>query len=219
MNNKESVKRLVFNREQASKIVSIISEDEAVLLQMIENILLALNNPIVMEHYNNYPKYIEEYGIENLLKRKVEFKENDKFEFEVANLLMALQLLISCAFELIKEGKIVDYNKHRQEVAEKNNFKIYAIESIINMLGFEYFMANIYNLVILVVGKENYKIITELFSNEDMSMLEKDNLFNDNSVMQYNKEIVIWFGMIRVFIDLMTCIVELNTEKGNSEME
>ncbi|EHO07739.1 MULTISPECIES: hypothetical protein [Myroides] len=218
MNNKESVKRLVFNREQASKIVSIISEGEVVLLQMIENILLALNNPIVMEHYNNYPKYIEEYGIENLLKRKVEFKENDKFEFEVANMLMALQLLISCAFELIKEDKLVDYNKYRQEAAEKSNFRIYAIESIVNMIGFEYFMAHIYNLVILVVGKENYKIITELFSNEDISMLEKDNLFNDNSVMQYNKEIVIWFGMIRVFIDLMACIVELNAEKDNLEM-
>ncbi|MBB1139031.1 MULTISPECIES: hypothetical protein [Myroides] len=218
MNNKESVKRLVHNQEQASKIVSIISEDEAILLQMIENILFALNNPIVMEHYNNYPKYIEEYGIENLLKRKVEFEENDKFEFEVANMLMALQLLISCAFELIKEGKLVDYNKHRQEVAEKNNFRIYAIESIINMLGFKYFMTHIYNLVILVVGEDNYKIITKLFSNEDISMLEKDNLFTDNSVMQYNKEIVIWFGMIRVFIDLIACIVELNADKDNLEM-
>ncbi|MDM1507737.1 hypothetical protein HX079_18470, partial [Myroides odoratimimus] len=91
MTNKENIKRLIINREQVVNVVTIISEDEMVLLQMIDNILLVLNNPIVMEHYNNYPKYIEEYGIEKLLKRQVEFEDIGKFEFEVANTLMALQ--------------------------------------------------------------------------------------------------------------------------------
>lgn len=216
MNNKENIKRLIINREQVIKVATIISEDEMVLLQMIDNILLELNNPIVMEHYNNYTEYIEEYGIEKLLKREVEFEDTGKVEFEVANTLMALQLLISCAFELIKEGKLVDYNKHRQDVEENNNFKIYAIEKIINLMGFEYFMAHIYSLVILVVGKENYKTITESFSSEDVPMLEKENVPDDNPIMQDDKEIIIWFGMIRIFIDLMTCIVELNTGQDNT---
>ena len=217
MTNKENIKRLIITREQVVNVLTIISEDEMVLLQMIDNILLALNNPIVMEHYNNYPKYIEEYGIEKLLKREVEFGDTGKFEFEVANTLMALQLLICCAFELIKEGKLVDYKKHEKEVLEKNSFKIYAIEKIINIMGFEYFMAHIYNLVILVVGKENNKTITDLFSSQDISVLEKENVLDDNPIMQYNKEVIIWFGMIRIFIDLMTCIVELNTDQDNTQ--
>ncbi|EKB06373.1 hypothetical protein AS361_15870 [Myroides marinus] len=217
MTNKENIKRLIITREQVVNVVTIISEDEMVLLQMIDNILLALNNPIVMEHYNNYPKYIEEYGIEKLFKREVEFEDIGKFEFEVANTLMALQLLICCAFELIKEGKLVDYKKYEKEVLEKNSFRIYVIEKIINIMGFEFFMAHIYNLVILVVGKESYKTITDLFSSQDISVLEKENVFDDNPIMQYNKEVIIWFGMIRIFIDLMTCIVELNTDQDNTQ--
>ncbi|MCS4240184.1 hypothetical protein M2306_001758 [Myroides gitamensis] len=219
MTNKENIKRLIITREQVVNVVTIISEDEMVLLQMIDNILLALNNPIVMEHYNNYPKYIEEYGIEKLLKREVEFEDTAKFEFEVVNTLMALQLLICCAFELIKEGKLVDYKKHEKEVLEKNSFRIYAIEKIINIMGFEYFMAHIYSLVILVVGKESYKTITDLFSSQDISVLEKENVLDDNPIMQYNKEVIIWFGMIRIFIDLMTCIVELNTDQDNTQVD
>ncbi|SHL60769.1 hypothetical protein SAMN05444275_105169 [Myroides odoratimimus subsp. xuanwuensis] len=33
------------------------------------------------------------------------------------------------------------------------------------------------------------------------------------------KETIIWFGMIRIFIDLMTCIVELKTDQDNTQAD
>ncbi len=187
--NKKKEIRLVKTSAQAKKAVSILLQEpeKRNLEKGITTLLDKLKNPRLNVVLDSYPDLLQEYELEQLLSGNLEIKNSTKQDIKTAGLLSCLQLLIHLCYEL-------------KENSSRTNTHFDSLRYILSAISCTRFINELFLISIAVVGEDHYKKFQQQIQDIDID-LEKVRALDNNPEGQEHMEIMVWLGLVRLFIE------------------
>ncbi|MEH6762958.1 MAG: hypothetical protein V7655_00530 [Aequorivita antarctica] len=210
-NNKTQSYLYVTTMKQAKLVLRKLFEDQTEET-LNEGILLWLRSMKDSEAYNlylNIPEILEEgeYSITDFLEAKMDFPGiNNKQILKTVGLAMLLVLLLSECWQLF--GKRL-YGKPEGDWPK---FEIpMTMKVAITLIPLLEFQLELAASMVTIVGKPYYDRLLEQISIFDKPVTPKQRLaFENDPILKKHLQLVMWFTLMRVFLDAIYFYIEKN---------
>ncbi len=182
-------RNLIQSVNQLDAIFRWLFDDKNDLHNGVFQLLDIIDDPVISDLFDNYPKLLEKYKLKELLSGKIEIEYTDVVEVQRACLLATLQSLLLCVEQMYLSGKL------KKPIEESDNIDLKMIRFIVESIPLPDLLTNLSQLIRFVVGVGYYKTFIEKLS-------DKDNAASSavNSQKEYY-QVMMWFGMVRLFLD------------------
>lgn len=179
---------LVKTVTRAKRVFELVFADNNQLQNNLFLLLKNIDNPVVSDLFEQFPKLLHQYDLKLLLSGKIEIAYTHTQEVQQACLLGVLQSLLLSVQQLLDTDSL-DFTKDQIDIK-----MIHYIEASIPLSDLSLQLGQ---LVRFAVGGWYYDAFTKQFSTANHQEIHRD-------IAQHQSfELMLWWGTIRIFLDAL----------------